>query len=332
MLFSTEFVLAACIGAAMAGPTHLHRHRDVHAKKDLSDVDWSKLDWDDMGIDWASAWSAGQTTQTSTVPAATASPTIAVAKPAVTTSAAAVVASTTSSTAAASSTTAASIISDVKTLFSTLVGMANLRTSFGQATAVTGSEVAQIGNMGSPQGSNMMLVDSIEGYDFTNTFKNTQSVPITVIIWNKAAYTGTDPSAAEANLGSCIALETPALSFSLAPGASQSVAFMDETQCGWAQATSNKTPAGAADTTWGEANFVTGGSGFDVSSIVNSKGNTYDMAISAAEVSCKSDTTQNDWIANGGNPEDPIPIGDSNGSCYVPGPTMTLETTMGGDF
>jgi len=175
----------------------------------------------------------------------------------------------------------------------------------------------------------MMLVDSIEGYDFTNTFENTQSVAITVVVWNKAA---SSSSGVEANLGSCLALTNPALSFTLAPGGTQSVAFQDETQCGWAQATSATTASGAPDTTWGEANFVSTGSGYDVSSIVNSLGNTYFMSISSAESTCVSDPTQNDWIAKDGNSEDPIPIGDSDGSCYIPGSTMTLHTKLGGNF
>jgi hypothetical protein len=221
------------------------------------------------------------------------------------------------------------ILSEFKTAFSSIEGMANKITSFGKATSSSGSEVSKVGNIGSPEGSNMMLVDSISGYDFSNTFENTQSVPITVVIWNKAA---SGSSGVEANLGSCLALSSPALSFTLGPGGKQAVVFQEDTQCGWAQATTAKTPAGAPDTTWGEANFVTGGSGYDVSSIVNSKGNTYDMSISAAETSCISDITQNDWIAEGGDPEKPIPVGGSDGSCYVPGNSMTLTTKMGGDI
>jgi len=333
MLFSTELLLAACVGAAMAGPHHMHRH--VHAKKDLADVDWNALDWNNMDINWSSAWAAGQKTATSAVATptasasatATASPIIAVEKPATTTPAA----SSTPAEAASSSSSSVvdDLVSDVTTLFSNIEGMANKLTAFGKATATSGSEVGAIGNIGYPEGSNIIKVSSVEGYDFTNTFINTQSVPITVVIWNKAATSSS--GVVEANLGSCLALTTPALSFTLAPKAQQIVAFMANSQIGFAQATSAKTPAGAPDTTWGECNFTPGGSGFDVSSIVNSKGNTYDMSMSAAEVSCVSDMTQNDWIAENGNPETPVPVGNSDGSCYVPGNTMTLTTKLGGD-
>jgi len=332
MRFSTELVLAACIGAAMAGPTHRHLHRNVHAKKDIKDVDWKALDWDNMGINWSSAWAAGQHTSTTAapVPTPTDAPIIAAAK-VTTTSAPAVVSSTTSSSAAAASTSAASLISEVKTLFSSIKGLANDIESFGAATAVSGSEVAAIGNIGLPQGSNMMKVASPGSYDFTNTFINTSNEPITVVIWNKAYSPSGLVADAEANLGSCVALSTPALSFTLAVNGQQTVAFMDQSLIGWAQATSSITPAGAPDTTWGEAKFTsTAGCGYDVSSIVNSKGNTYDMSISSLETTCVSDPTQNDWIAENGNPETPIPIGSSDGSCYIPGGKATLTTKMGG--
>ncbi|PSS08762.1 hypothetical protein M430DRAFT_189030 [Amorphotheca resinae ATCC 22711] len=179
-------------------------------------------------------------------------------------------------------------------------------------------------------GQHTSTVPSAAGYQFTNEFINTSPQPMTVVIWNKAYSQSGNVDDADPNLGSCIAPETPTLTFALAPGESQVVAFMDETLIGWAQATSAKTASGAFDTTWGEASFRSTGSGYDMSAIMNSAGNNYDMAISSSETPCISDPTQNYWFAANNNPEDPQPVGSSDGSCYVPGSSATLVTKMGG--
>jgi len=337
MRYSTTIVVAALsIGQTMAGPTHahLHKHRDAHVKKDAQPVDWADLDWNNMGIDWTSAWKAGQHTSTVApvaVPTTTASPVVAVAA-AETSYAPAVSSSASSASASASASSGSGVFSEisstVKTLFSSIEGLSNDLTSFGTATASSGSVIGKIGNIGSPQGSNIIKVASAEGYDFTNTFINTSGEPMTIVVWNKAA--SQNGGAVEANLGSCIALTSPALSFTLAAGSQQVVAFQADTQAGWAQATSDVAASGAPAITWGEVNYATTGSGFDVSAIMNVHGNTYNMAITAAEGSCVSDMTQNMWIAKDGNSEDPVPVGSSDGSCYLPGSTATLTTKMGG--
>jgi len=327
MRYSTTTIVVAAlsVGHAMAGPTHAHlhrhRHRDVLAKKD---VDWKALDWDNMGINWAAAYAAGQHTSTvapvvaPTTAAAPVVPAAPAAPPAVPAS---------SPSASASSTVISDISTNVKTAFSSIVGLADDLTSFGTATLSSGSVVGKIGNIGNPQGSNMVKVDSTEGYPFTNTFINTSGGPITIVVWNKAFERDGN---VEANLGSCLAPVTPALSITLASGAQQIVAFQDDTQAGWAQATDSIAASGAYATTWGEINYSSSGSGYDVSAIMNSKGNTYDMAISAAESPCISDMTQNLWIGQNNNPEDPVPVGNSDGSCYIPGSTATIVTKMGG--
>jgi hypothetical protein len=279
-----------------------------------------------MGINWSSAWAAGQKSSTAApAPAATTAapaPVIASSTP--------VSAPAPAKTTSASTSSSNSIVSDVESLFDGLVGLANDLVAFGEATASSGSDVAKIGNIGSPQGSNMIKVNSIEGYQFTSNFINTSPSSITVALWNKAYSNDGSASNAEANLGSCVAPETPALTFALAPGASQLVAFQDDSQVGFAQATSARTASGAFATTWGELNFDSTGGGFDMSAILNPNGNNYNMAISAAETSCISDPTQNYWYAANNNAEDPQPFGSSDGSCYVPGSSMTLTVKMGG--
>jgi hypothetical protein len=200
-----------------------------------------------MGIDWSSAWAAGQATKT------------AAAAPVETTTAAAEVASVTATTTAAAAkaatTTAASLIttieSDVATLWNDLVGIANDFTEFGKPTTGSGSDVSAIGNIGDAQGSNMIKVSSRKGYDFTNEFINTSGESITVVIWNKAYSTTGNAADAEANLGSCVAPKTPILTFALSKGASQIVAFQANTQIGFCQATSDIAESGAFATTWG---------------------------------------------------------------------------------
>jgi hypothetical protein len=172
----------------------------------------------------------------------------------------------------------------------------------------------------------MIKVASAQGYQFTNEFVNTSPQAMTIVIWNKA-FDG--PNGVEANLGCFVAPKTPALTFGLAPGASQIVAFQNNTQIGFVQATLSTTENGAFATTWGECNFSSSGSGFDMSAIMNPQGNNYDMAISALETPCRSNPIENYWYV-ASNSEDPQSVGSSDGSCYIPGSSATLTTEMGG--
>jgi len=319
-------VAALSVGEAVAGPTHAHMHRHMHQKK--QDVDWNALNWNDMGINWSSAYAAGQ--ESSTV-APVVAPVATTAAPApVVASSTPVAAPAPAATTSASTSSSNSIVSDAESLFDGLVGLANDLVAFGEATASSGSDVGKVGNIGSPQGSNMIKASSIEGYQFTSNFINTSPSSITVVLWNKGYSNDGSASNAEANLGSCVAPETPALTFALAPGANQIVAFQDDSQIGFAQATSSRAASGAYATTWGECNFDSTGSGFDMSAIMNPNGNKYAMAISAVETPCISDPTQNYWYAANNNPEDPQPFGSSDGSCYIPGSSATLTVKMGG--
>jgi len=316
-------VAALCIGDAMAGPAHVHLHRNVHEKKD---VNWSALKWNDMGIDWAAAYAAGQHTSTTVAPvAATAAPVV----PTTTTSAAPV-ATTTASTSNAVNSIVSDVESSVATLFEGLVGLANDFVSFGEATLSSGSDIDKVGNIGYPQGSNCIKVSSTAGYQYTNNFINTSGSSLTVVIWNKAYSSSGSAADAEANMGAFVAPKTPTLTFALAAGASQLVAFQDDTQIGWTVATSATTAAGAFDNTWGEGNLGSDGCGFDVSAIVNTAGNNYDMTISAAEVSeiSAAQPATNMWLTASD------PVGDSNGSVFIPASfgTCTLTTKLGGTF
>jgi len=295
----------------VAGPTHAHLHRRAHQKKD---VDWESLDWANMDVDWKSAYAAGQATSTA-APVAVATPTVAVAKAAATTAAA--------KSSAADTVSASSVVSDIaddlSSLLGGLIGASNSRSSFGTASAEEG-QLGDFyrGNCGSPYGSNIIKVSSTSGYDFTNTFVNTGSKTMVINIWNKIGPDGQILS------GSALAPKNTTLTFALPAGKSQIVAFQDNTQTAWAEVTSDLTASGAYATVWGEAQFRSEGSGFDYSAILSKNSNNYDMTISAKENSCVSSRTENFWLA------EYTPIGDSDGSCYVPGTTMHLTTKMGG--
>jgi len=314
---ATGLMLAAVtIGEVVAGPTHAHMHKHMRNKKD---VDWDALDWNAMGIDWSSAWAAGQKTAVPTVAPTTAAP-----APAATTAANSPAVEIQQANSQPTTTTAATVAptpdSSSGELFNNVVGVSNGRTSFGGSTGAVGSVGDfYVGNTGSPYGSNIIKVGSAAGYDFTNTFVNSQSVGITVNIWQKV---GPDMQPLS---GSALAPKQTTLTFYLAPGAEQVVAFQANTQVGWAQSCSETSVSGSFSTTWGEANFVPSGSGYDVSAIMNPNNNNYAMTITSSEASgCTSSRTENFWLTA------TDPVGDSNGSCFIAQSTATLKTVMGG--
>jgi hypothetical protein len=280
-----------------------------------------------MGIDWSSAWAAGQHTSTAAavVAATTAAPVVA----ATTTAAAVVVAATTAATKAAATTSASlsstvsslesSLLNNLELLWDGLVGASNYRTAFGEATSASGSTGDNyVGNVGFPYGSNVIHASSSDS-DYTITFKNTASSGMTINVWQKIGPDGQVLS------GSALAPKNTTLTFYLASGASHVVAIQENTQVAWAEACSDFTASGAYATTWGEANFVSTGSGYDVSAIMNPNDNNYDMTITSTEApDCTSSRTENFWLTASD------PVGDSNGSCYIAQSTAHLTVEMGG--
>lgn len=320
---SSAMMLAAMgISEAVAGPAHAHRHQHAHEKKEAKPVDWEALNWNGMGINWSSAYEAGQKTQTSAAPTSTAVPVTPTAAAAVVaeTSVASIVPTTTKTSAAAATTSSSSIYDDVAELFDSLVGASNSRTTFGSPVAGSGTTGdSAVGNYGSPYGSNIIKVDPTASYDYTVEFVNKQSSSITMNIWNKM---GPDMQPLS---GSALAPKNTSLTFLLKPGASQVVAFDENSEVAWAQACSETTASGAYATTWGEANFVSSGTGYDMSAIENAAGNAYSMTITSVEApECTSDPTQNYWLTA------TEPIGDSDGSCFIAQSTAHLTVVMAG--
>jgi len=211
-------------------------------------------------------------------------------------------------------------------LLNGIVGVANSLTSFGAATQDKGQcpGIQCINNVGNPYGSNIIKVSSTSGQAYTNTFVNTQKEGITVNIWNKAGADG------QANSGQSTAPKSTTLTFVLGPGASQVVAFMENTSGGFAQATTDVATDGWFDTTWGEWTYLNGGSAYDVSAIQNSKGNNYNMTMTSSEAACTSDMTKNMWLT----PTNAIgPDGkavQNGGDCVALGSSLHITTTLGG--
>ncbi|TVY54315.1 hypothetical protein LCER1_G003229 [Lachnellula cervina] len=328
---TSGMVLAAMsIGEAVAGPTHAHLHRRVHELE-------KKNDWNDAsnykGVDWTKAYAEGMASKTAVVAAAASTPAVAEKLAAVAPLVSSVVSDAKSAvasvavakTSAASSSTASSS-SSLSGLWKGLTGVSNSRTAFGPGISPVGTPgdnyFGNYGGTGDDYGSNVILVDSIGDNDFTNTFTNTQSVPITVNVWNKV---GPDLKVLS---GAPMAPTKTTLTFILAPGASQIVAFQDISNIGWAQPVEELTGASAYKTSWGEANFCKTGSGYDVSAINDDK--NYNMTIISTENSgCKSNTVENTWKTD----KDAVGSADgadTNGSCYVPAGPMHLQTSMGG--
>ncbi|KAF7902777.1 hypothetical protein EAF00_002680 [Botryotinia globosa] len=329
---TTAIVLAAMsIGEAVAGPTHVHRHK--HEKKAAVVEDWTALDWADMAINWSSAYEAGKASKTAAAAAASTDSTAAAVdnlaenKVAAYTTSASVAASTTaasssktSSDTSTATSSSSSLFDELEDLFDDLVGASNSRTSFGAVVAAAGGTTDNYyGNYGHPYGSNVIKADPSASYSYTVNFINTQSKKITVNIWNKV---GPDMQPLS---GSALAPKNTTLTITIPSGGSQKVAFDEDSQVAWAQSCNSTAPSGGFDTTWGECQFLKTGSGYDMSAIMNSAGNNYNMTITSEEApACTSDPTQNYWLTP------TQPIGLSDGSCFISQSTATLTVIMGG--
>lgn len=298
-------------------------------------VDWNSLHWNDMGINWAEAYAKGQAEkaqQDQASPAPSDKVTGANVAPS-------------SDLGSVSHINAEDSIIPVDNLatepghkssehdhikssqngrWKNLIGHSNNRKVFGLSTPTRGKEVDYVSNVGIPEGSNMIKVEDAEKHVFTNEFINTSKEAMTVVVWNKAASQEMkDPLNANPNLGASIAPEHAALTIPLDPGQSQVVAFMDESVVAWSQATESRATSGGFSTTWGEAQFNSSGSGYDVSAIQNPNGSNYVMEITSSEAnSCASTQDTNMWIT------DVKTVG--SGSCFIAQKTAHLTTKMGG--
>ncbi|TVY83175.1 Allergen Asp f [Lachnellula suecica] len=334
-------LLVALIGQVAAGPTpgHVHAHRRVHEKKEAAPVVENAAWWSTV-INWKTVNYGGSSTEAAAPAATNVAANSVVAAPATATTSAAKKEAQKSATKAASVASSAvvavessvsSAVADVVSssssvgLLNSLVGVANALTGFGEATAEKNCPgINCIGNVGSPYGSNIIKVSSTSGYDYTNTFTNTQSSSITINIWNKPGSDG------QANSGQALAPKDTTLTFVLGAGDSQIVAFMNNTSGGWAQATTALNPNdGSFDATWGEYTFIDNGNAWDVSAIQNTAGNNYNMAITGN--GCTSNMEKNMWVTASSNKNaNGVNVAPSDANCVAMTTSLHLTTTMGG--
>lgn len=222
-------------------------------------------------------------------------------------------------------------------------GLSNGRKSHGLATTpFGGSDQLAVGNIGWPQGSNIIAVSSTDGHPITNNFINTSGKTITIACWNNAGYTGTDNStlvgdpAGNALKGTALSPTQSALTFSLGPNESQLVAFQDMTDGACSEATSTSGINMGFGTSWIELKMYLSGAGYDLSSIQNPNGNKYHATITSENLpDCTSDPTQNMWFNDNvvsGWLKDVTGVA-RDGSCYIPAAsTIRLTTKMGGSM
>ena len=242
--YSALILVALGLDGVLASPA---RHRHSHAKR--VDVDW-KDPSNYKGVDWNTVdYSAKPTSAPASVPE----------------NKAAVAAPVSSSAPAVSSAPTPVQSSPPQSSPSQATSGGDSTTGFGGRTdpKEDGVDADRVGNLGIPYGSNMKKISEsdVANYKYTNVISNTQSAPITVIVWNKACPDGKVAGWSCPNMK----LEIPA-------GGKQAMAFDEDTQGGLSlNCGTDPTRGGVPNCAWGEFDFGNihnkGWSGYDRSSI-----------------------------------------------------------------
>ena len=239
--YGALLLVALSLDCAIASPA---RHRHSHAKR-------APVDWNDKanykGVDWNTVdYTAKPTPAPASVPE----------------NKAAAVAAVSSSAPAVSSAPAPA---PAQPSPSQAASGGDSTTGFGGRTEPKedGNKDHRVGNVGIPYGSNMKKISESEvaNYKYTNVISNSQSKPITVIIWNKAC-----PD------GNVAGWSCPNMKFDIPAGGKQAMAFDEDTQGGLSLDCGTDPNRGAVpNCAWGEFDFGnkqnSGWSGYDRSSI-----------------------------------------------------------------
>lgn len=150
-----------------------------------------------------------------------------------------------------------------------------------------------IGNVGSPYGSNMILISESDEskFKYTNKICSDSGKDIDVIVWNKS---GEDK---KPNSGQSL---PPNLKFTIAPGGCQTLAFDENTQAAYSKDCGRDPGKGNVPMCpWAEVDFGNQGnggwSGYDVSTIAAGP-NTGKMNIKCDGAKTSSDS-ENGWTA-----------------------------------
>ncbi|KAI4241040.1 MAG: hypothetical protein L6R40_004788 [Gallowayella cf. fulva] len=268
-------VLAALsLECAIAQPAH-HRHHHK-ARRDLKDVDWKKVDYK---VDWNTInYGNGPATATTSVVAAGPTPVSDAAPVDPAPKAAAKKApkvinvipvpatsneqteskpdtehfseKSKSSDAHSNSSKESQSSDDHPSGSSSGGATGGAQGSFGGRTpgALGATVDGYKGNVGVPYGSNMMFISTndVSNYKYTNTFKNTGSNPLDIIVWNKGGRDGAPQS------GMC---EEPNLKFTVQSGESQAVAFDENTLASFSRDCKRDSYSKIPMCVWGEVTF-----------------------------------------------------------------------------
>lgn len=200
-------------------------------------------------------------------------------------------------------------------------------TSFGKETppAHVGSTDAYRGNVGNAYGHNMLPLTScdVSSYPYSITFTNADKSQIQVALWNKV---GDDYNLADRKQSG--ASRNAFFKFPLEPGQSAAFAIQENSQIAFSQACERSKITGQWDCTWGEADFGdkntpnNGRSGYDRSSIANSKGNQGLLSVCVDGHDC-SDHVANSFVSD----KQTHATGDL---MIEAGQPMHVKVTMGG--
>ncbi len=179
------------------------------------------------------------------------------------------------------------------------------------------------GNVGQTYGHNMYPLSGcdVSGQQYSITFTNADTSKIEVALWNKVGDDYKSPGTLGPITG---AFRNAFFKFPLEGGQSASFAVDKNSQVAFSQAC-DRSFSGGHDCTWGEADFGNesnkGYSGYDRSSIPNSKGNTGLLTVCADGHDCSSAQSHSFVSAS---------QTDAGGNLAIsPGEPMHLKVTMG---
>ena len=339
-------LVALSLEGTFAQPAHRHQHKHrrdladvLREKTDLgkrTDPDWVKdVDWVKVCANGACDPNTPKKLAVNPVNAGSAAPQTSSTVPAPASSSAAPAPSspsTSSSSSEGSSSGGTGSCSDLSSVWksgdtsrsmgTTSADITAPWTTFGQSTPAknVGSTDSYVGNVGSPYGSNMLPLTNcdVSSHKYSITFNNADTSKIEVALWNKVGDDGQALSGASRNAF---------WKFPLEAGQSAAFAIADNSQVAFSQACDRNTYPGSFDCTWGEADFGdqnspnNGGSGYDRSSIQNSKGNTGLLSVCVDGHDCSSEAG-NSFVSDKQS--------NAGGNLYVPpGQPMHVKVTLG---
>ncbi|KAL8872000.1 MAG: hypothetical protein Q9174_002295 [Haloplaca sp. 1 TL-2023] len=303
---------------ALAQPAH-HRHQHKQ-RRDLANVNWQKVDYDLSSVDWSKVDYTGGAGgkpgdkshgKQAAAPVANASPKVVDVVPVPVDHGNDQPASSQPSGKEAPADKPSSDKPSEGSSGSGIVKGAHggAQGAFGGRTEGRqgGNKDLYIGNVGSPFGSNMMLVDTAtaqDKYEYTITFKNTGSKDIKVIVWQNPGRDGS-PLGGKG--------EDPIITIPLGGGQSQAVAFDEDTHGAFSLDCARDNPDGSTVCARGEYNFgdqcppqwdnkngAQGWSGFDRSTIMGGSNDHLSMSClncgtGGPQLSAKG---KNEWLTD----------------------------------